>query len=142
MTQSTPPQTKQPRLTEDWIATLLGLAIVFIIGSGLIGPGPQSVSLKAKAGERVEADILARAGWTISVTLGDDKLSPTTTFDDLNAQTVYHYRCVDGQLISVGTAAEPKLASDKARLLLDNQCEATVSLSYKTSSAIPWPLIK
>ena len=38
-------------LPEDWLATLIGLVIVLVIGLGLIGPGPVSATLSVAPGE-------------------------------------------------------------------------------------------
>jgi hypothetical protein len=136
------------RLSEDWIATIIGLAIVLVIGAGLIGLGPQSVSLKAKPGETVTANALAVDGWNVSATLGGEKVTIENAPTGLESNQVYGFICQEGA-IEVGTilpeAGETSLLvweSGRALLALKNTCDADVSVSYKTSAAIPWPVFR
>lgn len=54
------------KLNEDWLATLIGLAIVAIVGFGVLGPGAQSVALKADPGTTIAKEARALGGWSAS----------------------------------------------------------------------------
>jgi hypothetical protein len=56
-------------LNEDWLATIIGLAIVVIIALGVIGPGPQSITINAPAGETRTTTLLPLDNWSASMTL-------------------------------------------------------------------------
>lgn len=142
MTRSEPAPAKKPMLSEDWIATLIGLAIVLIIGVGLIGPGPQTVTLEADAGSTDESEARAMDGWAVTATLDGEKVTIETPFESLDAGKTYTYRCEKGQIIATGSVDNPDLDDNQALLILDNQCEASVALTAKTESAIPWPLFQ
>ena len=131
-------------LSEDWVATLIGLGIVAVIALGLIGPGPQKVTLSTAAGETATQDVLALDGWHVSATLGDDPLMLNEAADALQAGTVYAYDCTDGtvSLLADDAAGEIDVtpAEGQAALALVNHCEQDLTITYKTSTAIPWPL--
>lgn len=137
-------QTK-PRfsLSEDWLATLIGLAIVLVISSGLLGPGPQIVTLKAKPGEIASADALAVAGWKAAATLGSDKVSAEAAPSVLESARTYGFTCAQGQIkgdVEVANMVSGVPPAGKAALVLDNHCDQDAALTFTTDPAIRWPL--
>jgi hypothetical protein len=143
MTNSSSP--RRFSLNEDWLATIIGLILVAVVGFGLLGPGAQSVRLQADAGESAPAAyLLPIAGWKASATLDGEKLAiPADTPTALARESVTAFVCTDGQL-----ALDPDLAATisarpeggKATLLLINNCDSKVILTYATDPLIRWPL--
>ena len=71
-------ETQEPRrfkLTEDWLATLIGLAIVLIIALGLLGPGAQTVTVEVAPGETVSQEVPALTGWQVPASTGAERLT-------------------------------------------------------------------
>lgn len=130
-------KSKRLALSEDWQATLIGLAIVAVIGLGLIGPGPQTVTLKAAAGAAAEASAPAAGGWKASATLDGAKVDVVGAVSALAAGRVYAFTCQDGAL-ALETAAEN--GAGTAQIALTNDCAGEVALTLKRDNAIPWPL--
>lgn len=141
-------------LTEDWLATSIGIVIVLLLGLGALGAGPQEVKLSAKAGTDENAEALAHDGWGVTAKLGDDEVdvaNAPTTFDE---GSVYVFVCENGALryrsadelanldgISLAQAAPyPKPDEGNALLVVDNRCDGKVSLTFKTKAAIRWPI--
>lgn len=123
-------------LSEDWQATLVGLAIVAVIGLGLIGPGPQTVTLTAAPGAAAaEASAPAARGWQMSAAL-DGELIYMAGGAALAAGGVYEFVCRDGAV----TLAVRADSGGQPRLTLANECAGDVALTLKRESAIPWPL--
>jgi len=134
------------KLSEDWLATIIGLVIVLVIGAGLLGPGPQNVSLKAEAGESASgATVPAISGWKISGTLNGEKAAIENAPTALESTSVYLFQC-DGDTLSLvgtlplGTETVETAPAGKARLEFDNQCSAAASLTFTTDAAIRWPI--
>lgn len=134
------------KLSEDWLATIIGLVIVLVIGSGLLGPGPQNVSLKAEAGESASgATVPAISGWKISGTLNGEKTTVENAPAVFESTGVYLFQC-DGDTLSLvgtlplGTETVETAPAGKARLEFDNQCSAAASLTFTTDAAIRWPI--
>ncbi len=123
-------------LAEDWQATLAGLAIVAAIGLGLVGPGPQTVTLTAAPGAAAEAFAPAAGGWKISAALDGEKLAVAGAPTVLSAGGVYEFVCRDGAPTLAAGAAD----GGQARLTLANECAGDVALTLKRENAIPWPL--
>jgi hypothetical protein len=139
MTQPDPGK-RRFSLSEDWQATLIGLAIVALIGIGLFGPGPQSLNLKAAPGESVSKTAVPTSGWKISATLGGEKITvenAPTTF--LEAQD-YPFTCSAGLITAEAGDSSLSLPPGGAYLSLTNNCDAEVSLTFSTDHAIRWPL--
>jgi hypothetical protein len=145
--------TSSPRrvsLSEDWLATLIGLALVAVIGFGLLGPGAQKHELKADAGESAPAVYaLPIGGWQAAFTVNGEKVTvegaPTTLApEDANAPArVVAFVCENGTLrldpdLAATISARPE--GGKATLLLVNDCDAPVTVTYSTGPLIPWPL--
>lgn len=130
-------------LSEDWLATLIGLAIVFIIGSGLLGPGAQNVSIRAEAGETGAAALRPLSGWRVSATLDGERTSEAEAPTALNAGETTVITCHDGALsaqaatLPEGVEAAP---AGRAQIIVVNECEGVVSLTYQTSALVPWPV--
>ncbi len=124
------------RLSEDWQATLIGLAIAAAIGLGLIGPGPQTLTLKAANGATVEMSAPAASGWKTSATLDGDRVDVAGAVSALAASSVYTFACRDGAVTLETAAAD----DGQPRLTLANACAGEVVLTLKRDSAIPWPL--
>lgn len=132
---------RRPRLSEDWLATIIGLLIVAAIGLGLIGPGPQTASLKAAPGESAAVYVKTASGWKVSATLGGDSLTPNDAPTTLT-RTTYFFVCQDGQIapqpLGPGLTL-PDPPPGEAQLVFTNNCDQDAALSYKTDYVIPWP---
>lgn len=129
------------RLSEDWLATIIGLLIVAVIGFGLLGPGAQMVTLTAGPGETASAEALAIGGWRVSAQVGGEKAEVVGAWTALGDRAGYTYVCVDGTLMAQVDAVEADAtAPGKASLRLENNCEAAVSLTLKTAPVLPWPV--
>jgi hypothetical protein len=130
-------------LSEDWVATFIGLAIVLVIGTGLLGPGLHSVKLTATPGKTVSTSAPALDGWAISVTLDGEEVTVQDAFTTLETDTNYDYTCRDGAITAEVLADIPilnPLPEGQAEIFITNECAAAVIVSYKISSAIPWPV--
>lgn len=137
-------------LSEDWLATLIGLSIVALVGFGLLGPGAQKHELKADAGESAPAVYaLPIAGWKAAFRLDGEKVTvedaPTTLEpEDATAPArVVAFVCENGELrLDPGLAAtiSARPEGGKATLLLVNNCSVPATVTYTTSSIIRWPL--
>jgi hypothetical protein len=144
MTAATPTAGKTNRLSEDWLATIIGLLIVLIVGSGLLGPGAQNVSINAPAGETASAAVRPLSGWKVSATIGDAQTSaagaPTAFTSGQNTVIA----CRDGALTTEPSAALPDGVNappdGRAQVVVLNECDAPVKVTYTTRAAIPWPL--
>lgn len=126
-------------LSEDWLATIIGLVIVAIVGLGLLGPGPQSVTLTAKPGETVEKTAKPLGGWKTSATIGGEKVTVTDALKQLLDSQQYPFTCADGTIKAEAgdlTASYPS----GAHLVLTNNCDADTSITLTTSAAVRWPL--
>lgn len=139
--------TSSPRrfsLSEDWLATLIGLSIVAIVGFGLLGPGAQSRKLEADAGESAPAAyLLPISGWKASATLDGEKVAVEGAPGTLAPGSVTAFVCANGQLAADAELAATILArpeDSKATVLLVNNCDGKVVLTYTTDPIIRWPL--
>ncbi|MBL8145344.1 MAG: hypothetical protein JNL34_03075 [Anaerolineae bacterium] len=145
-------ETPAPRrfsLSEDWLATLIGLLLVAVIGFGLLGPGAQSHKLTAAAGESANAYALPIGGWKAAFTVDGEKVTVADAPTSLEPESadaparVVAFTCADGQL-----ALDPDLAATisarpeggKATLLLVNDCDVPVTVTYTTDPIVRWPL--
>lgn len=135
-------------LSEDWLATLIGLAIVFIIGAGVLGPGPQSEKVSAAAGETTGTDVRALDDWKISATLDGKKVPISGAITDLGKGDRAIYVCVEGA-IRISDADELDVSAEvsapkknRAQVVLVNSCDAKVVLSLTTDPAIRWPVFE
>lgn len=126
-------------VTEDWLATLLGLAIVCIIAAGLLGPGKYTVTIEAVPGEMVSQEIPVIAGWQVSANLGDERIAIDEAADNLAAGGVVGYLCLNDS-IQVAPDAGTMSVTDQALLTVQNDCDQNLTITYKTDKAIPWPL--
>jgi hypothetical protein len=145
-------------LSEDWLATLVGLGIVLIIAAGVVGPGPQSASLRAQPGALSSALVMPIGGWQISATLAGEKLTvvnaiSTSTSAPLSlsfaAGQTYQAVCRAGQLTLEGVTTLTTFPaglsapdSGQAQVALRNECEAEVALTLRTPTALPWPVFR
>ncbi len=128
-------RSKRLALSEDWQATLIGLALVAVIGLGLAGPGPQTVTLTAAPGAVAAGSAPAAGGWKTSATLDGQQVTVTGATAALAAGSQYQYVCRDGA-VTVDVAA----GAGAPQLTLANDCAAEVTLTLARGSAIPWPL--
>jgi hypothetical protein len=142
-----PKSTAKPlSLSEDWIATLVGLFIVFVVASGLLGPGPQSVSVKAAPDAQAQANARAMGGWRVSATVGSDRLDTATAPKTLSNEQIYTFTCeVNNAQENVLTVQETVRTDSSEtqrppQIIVDNQCGADVTVSYTTNAAIPYPI--
>lgn len=147
MTETTPaPRRGALPLNEDWLATLVGLAIVLIVGAGLLGPGAQNVTLQAASFESVSRDVRAMAGWQASATLDGERVSIADAPTTFEAGNFYRFTCTQGTLNVARTDATPEGVAPPppghATIVLSNGCQAGVSLSLRTNPIIPWPLFR
>lgn len=148
MTVSSPP--RRFSLSEDWLATIIGLIIVAVVGFGLLGPGAQKHELKAAAGESAPAVYaLPIGGWKAAFTVDGENVTvegaPSTLApeDHLAPARVVAFTCADGQLtfnpdLAATISARPE--GGKATLLLVNECDVPVTVTYSTSPLFRWPL--
>ncbi|MCB9454120.1 MAG: hypothetical protein H6672_22025 [Anaerolineaceae bacterium] len=133
---------KRFSLSEDWLATLIGLGIVVVIGFGLLGPGGQTKTIAVQPGEQQVVDLPAGAGWQVAADI--PFVPDTTIFTALTAGMVYQYDCQDGSLATTEgipdalTVEAPP--SGMAQLWLSNDCDTAYSLTYKHASLLRWPL--
>jgi hypothetical protein len=126
--------------SEDWLATFIGLAVVVIIGSGLIGPGPQTITLSAPAAETREAPAYPASGWIISARIGEASAAVENSSSILERDSTTIIECQDARL-SVQTANGAP-AAGRAQIVLMNNCDQPVSVTYKTNAVIPWPVFR
>ncbi len=142
-----PTAAKTPfKLTEDWLATIVGLVLVAIIGFGLLGPGGQSVAVSAAPSASQAATIRPLSGWTVSATLNKVKTKVEGAPTSLESGKTYVVTCQAGALsaqVADALPANVKAApADKAQLVVVNGCDADVTLTYTMSAVIPWPIFK
>ncbi|MBI5671630.1 MAG: hypothetical protein HZC41_26860 [Chloroflexi bacterium] len=137
MTQPNPP--RRFSLSEDWLATIIGLVIVAIVGLGLLGPGPQSVTLTAKPGETVEKTARPLSGWKASATIGGEKITVADAPRQLSDGQQYPFTCADGTIAAEAGDLTASFPSG-AHLVLTNNCAAEATITYTTSTAVRWPL--
>ncbi len=132
------------KLSEDWLATGIGLAIVLLLGVGALGPGPQSVSVEAVPGETASVQALAAHGWTASATLGGTVVPIQGAITDLGDGDAILITCESGALRAQIAGTLPGDAQgpdgDHAVIVVSNTCDAPVTVTYKKSAAIPWPI--
>ncbi len=132
-----------PKLSEDWLATLIGLVIVAVIGLGLLGPGPQSVTLEAAPGEQVSRPVLMSNDWKAQAKLDgvtipiDDRLS-------VSSGLTAGYRC-ENETLMLDLPEADSLGSvivmrEGMSLTLDNQCAGKLTVTLTIDPAIRWPL--
>lgn len=120
------------KLNEDWLATIIGLGIVAVVALGLIGPGPQNVTITAEPGETITRDVIARDNARITGRIGEDSAQ-------IESGDTFSFVCeADG--IRTQSAQEGAPASGRAVLTLDNQCDQPASITYRTDAAIRFPL--
>lgn len=136
MTTATAQPSRKP-LSEDWIATWIGLLLVLIIGSGALGNGAQTATLNAAENETATRTLTTRGTWQVSATLNTEPLATESLPTQLSNATAYTLTCADGAL-TVESAPAPEL--DGAQLSLDNTCAGALSVSYRQPRIIPWPL--
>lgn len=132
------------KLSQDWLATLVGLAMVGVIGAGLLGPGPHSLTLTAAPGETVsvQADVLD--GWRVTGELEADT-GAQTLLDDapvrLTDSADLAYTCTsDASDLSVDTRPALNNGDGESTITLVNTCDHTVTLAFSIDAAIVWPL--
>lgn len=132
------------RLSEDWLATIIGLLIVLIIGSGLLGPGAQNVSVSAGAGETASAVLRPLSNWRVSATLDGESTGATTLPTALTDGQTVVITCDNGALTVESADTLPEGVNSppegRAQVVVVNQCDAAVSLTYRTNQTIPWPI--
>ena len=134
------------KLTEDWLATIVGLVLVFVIGAGLLGPGAQNVSLGAAPGVTQAATARPLSGWKVSATLNNAKIAVTDAPTSLESGKTYVVTC-EGDALSAQVAdtlpnAVKAAPADRAQLVVVNHCDSDVALTYTISAVIPWPIFK
>ena len=141
MTEETAAPSRKFSLTEDWLATIIGLLIIVVIGRGLIGPGPQKVELSAAAGGTDQTQARAMSGWSVSVKIGDTDVAIgfADQLDQLQADTMYQFACHNENEIEV-RVLQGGVEEGEALLTLDNDCTEEITITLKISdTAIPWP---
>jgi hypothetical protein len=144
MTNNTAPPRVRFNLSEDWVSTLIGLVVVLVIGSGLIGPGPQSEKVSADVGKTIQENVKAVDGWSLSAKQGDVSLPIHNPVTDLDGGQRVMYICADGVLevsesVDLPPDEFPGPDDDHAQVILMNYCAETVTLTLKTDYVIRWP---
>jgi hypothetical protein len=131
-----------PRLSEDWLATIIGLVIVLVIGLGLIGPGPQNVTITAPPGEDGQRQVLPLKTWQVSATLGGEAASIENAWTALDGGQAYFYTCRDGALRpgSDNPVLSAALPANQSVVVVINECDEEVVITQRTNPAIPWPV--
>lgn len=129
-------------LSEDWLATIIGLLLVAVIGLGALGPGAQNVTLSADPGATTSAAPRPLAGWSLSARLGGERVTLADAPAAFVAGQVVVITCRDGALsitpdVPDGVPAPPE---GRAQVLLVNACDAGVTLTFTTRALIPWPV--
>lgn len=132
------------KLNEDWLATLIGLALVAIVGFGLLGPGAQSVALKADPGATAAKEARALGGWSVSIKLDGAKVDGVDAPKALTAGRNYVFTCANG-VVSVTESETPPdgvsaPGAGRAQLVAVNNCDAPLDLGYSTGALVRWPL--
>ncbi len=138
--------TTKPRfkLSQDWQATIAGLFLVAIIGSGLIGPGPHRVTLTAAPGETISASAKTVDGWRVMATLGEgDEASTILDASDvaLDDTTDWTYVCEsvsDGLQFSMQDAEI--MGDGQSVITLANGCDEPITMRLTIDAFIIWPL--
>lgn len=125
------------RLSEDWQATLLGLTVALIIGLGVLGPGGQTITTKAAAGQTASKDIPTGGGYTVSAQFGKDKLSISAP-TELSGGADYRFTCQNGTV----TLETRPLEGNAATVTIANQCDQDVQITYTRRALIPYPLFR
>lgn len=130
------------KLSEDWLATIVGLIIVLIVGVGVLGPGPQTAKLTTAAGESMGMEVLARDDWKVTATIGGEKFKIAAPYTNLESGKTYAYECRDGQILPLSETVDTTTRedADKVYVSLLNNCDAKVVLTYQTNLAIRWPI--
>jgi hypothetical protein len=120
------------KLNEDWLATIIGLAIVAVVALGLIGPGPQNVTITAEPGETTARDVIDRQNARISGRIGAESVQ-------VAGDAGFTFVCDETGIHSLPWDAAAPMSGNMP-LTLDNQCEQPASITYRTDAAIRWPL--
>jgi len=129
------------RLSEDWLATIIGLAIVLVIGFGLLGPGPQNVNITVPPGEIAEQTVLPLKTWQVSATLNGERASVENAWTSLDGGQAYLYTCRDGVISGIEQPPADSLADlSRSLVVVTNECDQQVVITQRTNPAIPWPL--
>jgi hypothetical protein len=132
------------KINEDWLATLIGLALVVVVGFGLLGPGAQSVALSADPGASAANEARAVGGWGVSLKLDGETVNGVAAPTALSAGRSYVFTCDNGA-VSVSESETPPAgvaapANGRAQLVLVNNCDAPLSLTYSIGALVRWPL--
>lgn len=131
---------QRSKLGEDWLATIIGLALVAIIALGFIGSGPQKASLLAPAGTEKTVEARAIGGWSVSAKIGGEAISIAGLITRLEDGMTYMLACEDGTITASPATAGDSIQKGYAGIHLVNHCDAEVSIAYRIDSAIPWPI--
>lgn len=130
-------------LSEDWTATLIGLLIVLVIGTGLFGPGARTITVSADADETASAPMPLLKGWNVSATLDGEPAAVEGTVTAFEQGTQAIITCRDGQLQAQRrdlTAEGATMPDDYAEVVVINECDVPVSVTYHINRAIPYPI--
>lgn len=135
-------------LSEDWLATIIGLIIALVIGLGVLGPGQQTVTLNAEANTTAAKSTLAISGWTVTATLAGKTASVNAAPKVLQAGATYVISCENDTLTAVRVEDQtlPEgvnvAASNLAQLAVVNKCPDAVRVTYTSGAAVPYPLFR
>ncbi len=120
------------KLNEDWLATIIGLALVAVVALGLLGPGPQNVTITAEPGEMTSREVIDRENARVTGRIGEDSVQ-------IEGNGSSAYACENAVLRALSSDAAV-VASGRVTLTLDNQCDQPASITYRTDAALRWPL--
>jgi hypothetical protein len=119
---------------------------VLVIGLGALGQGPQTVRVNAAPGEIQSAQPLALDGWQVRAALDGQPVAVSGPATRLADGSTVVLTCREAALEAVATDAPPEGfdAPDAgyARVVIDNQCDAPVAVTYSKGAAIRWPIFR
>lgn len=135
-------------LSEDWLATIIGLALALVIGLGALGPGQQTVTLNAEANAITAQSTLAISGWNVAATLAGKAISLASAPKSLQTGATYVITCENDALTAVQAAdqALPEgvsaAAINRAQIAVVNKCAEAVRVTYTSGASVPYPLFR
>jgi hypothetical protein len=136
---------------EDWLATVIGLSMVAVVGLGIVGPGPQTVQVTAAPGEANSRPIWEGGAPTLSAQLGDESVAIGGSAENWafvcqdggvqHVQSAVYNALVGQQNPLPGGTVTERVTTTVVSVSVANDCDQDVTVTYKTNAAIRWPLM-